>query len=540
MADRRTIDGFDIRWNAELAQSYYSAGHWSSVTLADALREALRVDPHRAVVIAPERTLRVAELDQESATLAMWFTERYPSGSVVSFMLPNYWEAVVIYLAITRAGCVAHPILPSLRAAELSFMLDDAHSRCLFIPEKFRGHDYVGMMEQVCQTIPNNSFDVVVLRGTAGTFERYEDIQSRELEGDLERAVDADSVRLLMYTSGTTGRPKGVLHTHNSMAALLQQIGLHWQVDPNDRFLVASPISHIGGSIYTFEMPLLLGTTAVLMSEWEPDAALQAMRDHHITHFAGATPFLSGLLAAAQKSGDRLPDLKIFICGGASVPAQLVDTANDYFASARVTRVYGSTEIPVTTVGVFPPQPQQFAAESDGALGFAQVELREEHGVFEVYARGPQMFVGYLHREDEAGLFDSAGYFRTGDQAHWLQERYLVIDGRSKDIIIRNGENISPKEIEDRLMTHPDIAQAAVIGIPDAKTGERAVAVVVTRDNIEITLPAVADFLASQGVARFKTPEGVYQVDDLPKNDAGKVLKHRLREWLADGAAMTH
>jgi acyl-CoA synthetase (AMP-forming)/AMP-acid ligase II len=331
---------------------------------------------------------------------------------------------------------------------------------------------------------------------------------------------------MILYTSGTTGRPKGVLHTHNSMHALIRQIGHHWLVDAGDTFLVPSPIAHIGGSIYAFECPLLLGTTAVLMERWDADRAVRLMQEERCTHMAGATPFLEGLLAAAERADTRLPDLKVFICGGASVPPSLIRRASGYFEGAGVTRVYGSTEVPVTTVGSL--DDIDHAADSDGRAGVADIKLVDG----EIRARGPQMLVGYLHPEDETASFDDEGFFRTGDLGRWIDDGFLVVTGRAKDIIIRNGENISPKEVEDLLIGHSGIAEIAVVGVPDECTGERACAVIVTSDQRAPELAELRELLLREGLAKFKIPEQVLIWDALPKNDAGKVLKHQIRATL--------
>ena len=331
---------------------------------------------------------------------------------------------------------------------------------------------------------------------------------------------------MILYTSGTTGRPKGVLHSHNSIHALICQVRDHWLVEPGDGFLVASPIAHIGGSIYAFECPLLLGTTAVLMDSWNGDDAVQLMQAERCTHMAGATPFLEQMLAAARRAGSRLPDLKLFICGGASVSPSLIRRAAAYFESAAVTRVYGSTEVPVTTIGA--PHHADHAADTDGRVGLADVKLVAG----EIHARGPQMLVGYQHRKDEAESFDTEGYFRTGDLARWVDDEYLIVTGRAKDIIIRNGENISPKEVEDILTGHPGIAEIAIVGLPDDRTGERACAVVVPTATPGPDVASLRSFLEASGVARFKVPEQVVIWDVLPKNDAGKILKHQIKAAL--------
>ena len=207
---------------------------------------------------------------------------------------------------------------------------------------------------------------------------------------------------MILYTSGTTGRPKGVLHSHNSIHALIYQLRDHWFIEPGDKFLVPSPIAHIGGSIYAFECPLLLGSTAVLMDRWDPDEAVRIIDAEACTHMAGATPFLEGLLAAAERADTRLPSLKVFICGGASVPPSLIRRASAYFDHAVVTRVYGSTEVPVTTVGS--PTDRDHAADTDGRAGIADIKLVGHDaapiGSGEIHARGPQMVVGYRNPED--------------------------------------------------------------------------------------------------------------------------------------------
>ena len=314
-----------------------------------------------------------------------------------------------------------------------------------------------------------------------------------------------------------------MLHSHDSLRALIEQIGHHWRVDPGDTFLVPSPIAHIGGSIYAFECPLLLGTQAVLMQRWDADVAVRLMLEHRCTHMAGATPFLDGLLSAAQRAGTRLPDLKVFICGGASVPPTLIRRASDYLDKSAVSRVYGSTEVPVTTVGSLDDVDR--AADTDGRPGIADVVLVDG----EIRARGPQMLTGYLHPDDNRDSFDEAGYFRTGDLGRFTGDGHLVVTGRAKDIIIRNGENISPKEVEDILVTHPGIAEIAIVGIPDPRTGERACATVVPAEPPGPDVSELKSFLAARGVATFKVPEQVRIVDALPKNDAGKVLKHVLK-----------
>jgi acyl-CoA synthetase (AMP-forming)/AMP-acid ligase II len=502
----------------------YARGLWVSATLADSLRDAAQTTPERTVLVDGDIRLDCRSLHQQATTLAQVLMSRMPAGSVVSFMLPNWHEAAVIYLGATLAGMVVNPILPSLRDRELRFILSDADSRVIFVPSVFGRHDYAAMLDRVVAAMPSPP-EVVVLRGEPGRHTPYPSLFNERAAAALP-LLDPDTVRMILYTSGTTGRSKGVLHTHNSIHALIRQIGQHWLVDDGDKFLVPSPIAHIGGSIYAFECPLLLGTTAVLMERWDPDSAVALMQAQRCTHMAGATPFLEGLLAAAQRAGTRLPDLKVFICGGASVPPSLIRRAAAYFDQAVVTRVYGSTEVPVATVGS--PKDPDHAAETDGQAGIADIKLVDG----EIRARGPQMLVGYLHADDETESFDDKGYFRTGDLGRWVDDEFLVVTGRAKDIIIRNGENISPKEIEDILVGHAGIAEIAVVGVPDERTGERACAVIVASDQAAPDVADLREVLMREGVAKFKVPEQVEIWEALPKNDAGKVLKHQIRAKL--------
>ena len=533
--NRKLIAGRWVRWDDERAARAYARGLWTPDTLADWLRKAAQQTPYRVLLIDGDCRIDCQTLFAQASALAREMLARAPAGSVVSFMLPNWHEAAVIYLAATLAGMVVNPILPSLRDRELLFILNDVQSRLIFVPCTLRQQDYAAMLSRVTAQLDSPP-EVVVLRGHAGRHTSYGSmIQLRDSGYELP-ALNPDAVRMILYTSGTTGRAKGVLHSHNSIHALICQIRDHWLAEPGDRFLVPSPIGHIGGSIYAFECPLLLGTTAVLMDRWNADDAVKLVGAEGCTHMAGATPFLEQMLAAAQRAGTRLPTLKLFVCGGASVPPSLIRTAAAYFERAVVTRVYGSTEVPITTVGATGRDDGAHAADTDGRPGLAEIKLVDHNaapaGAGEICARGPQMLLGYMHPEDDANAFDSEGYFRTGDLAQWVDDAYLVVTGRAKDIIIRNGENISPKEVEDVLIGHPDIAEVAIVGLADPRTGERACAVIVPRHPPGPDVASLRGFLDSQGMATFKVPEQVVIWDALPKNDAGKVLKHQIRAAL--------
>jgi acyl-CoA synthetase (AMP-forming)/AMP-acid ligase II len=537
--NRKLISGRRVRWDDSRARLAYESGSWSHETLADRLKELATTAPQRILLVDGRHRIDSQTLHSNASMLAQAMLKRVPAGSVISFMLPNWHEAAVIYMAATLAGMVVNPILPSLRDRELLFILKDLETRLVFVPASFRQLDYVAMLSRVTAQLDPRP-EVIVVRGDARAHTSYAALFEFPMSGQALPMLEPDAVRMVLYTSGTTGRSKGVLHSHNSIHALIRQIRDHWLVDSGDKFLVPSPIGHIGGSIYAFECPLLLGTTAVLMDQWNADEAVKLLVAEGCTHMAGATPFLQQLLGAAERAQTRLPSLKLFVCGGASVPPALIRKAADYFEHAAVTRVYGSTEVPITTVGAVKRDEAGYAAETDGRVGLADVKLAGSDGnpgkSGEILARGPQMLVGYQHAEDEATSFDADGYFRTGDLAAWVDGNYLVVTGRAKDIIIRNGENISPKEIEDLLGGHPEIAEVSIVGLPDARTGERTCAVIVPKAAPGPTVESLRNFLLKEGLATFKFPEQVVLWDALPKNDAGKVLKHQIRASLTETA----
>lgn len=525
---RKTIAGRSIRWDEGRAAAAYKDGWWVRETLADRLGYVAKHDPLCTLLKEGDNAITASGLQKRATRLAQSMLARMEPGSAITFMLPNWHETAEIYLAATIAGIVVNPVLPSLRDHDLAFILKDVGARMIFVPAEFRRHDYVAMLSRVVADMDDPP-EIVVLRGEAGEHTAYDDLFAGEMRGKSLPVVDPDRVRMIMYTSGTTGTPKGVMHTHNTLHALVRQLGHDWLIEPGDKFLVPSPVSHIGGSMYAFEMPLLLGTTAVLMEHWNAAEAIEIIEREKITHMAGATPFLEQLLAAARKAGTHLPHLKLFICGGASVPPTLIREAAAYFTRAIVTRVYGSTEVPLTTIGVTNPGDVAHAAETDGRPGIAEVILADDG---EIRMRGPQMLVGYVQIEHEESAFDGEGFYRSGDLGQWIDGEFLVVSGRIKDIIIRHGENIAPKEIEDLLIQHSAILEVAIVGLPDDRAGERACAVIVPAGDARPDVFWVKSYLDGMGVARFKIPEQVELWEALPKNDAGKVVKHRIRSTL--------
>ena len=529
---RREVDGWSIRHDPDREAHARDGGWWLDTTIGDAAAMLAAQEPDRVLVIDGEIRLTAGDLYQSARRLADAMRKRgICRGDVVSFMLPNWHEACVVYLATALIGAVSHPLVTNFRNAELLFMLSDCKSKAIFVPAEFRRVDYRRMMAEVGGQMEGPPL-VVVLRGDPGDGIGYDQLIAEGRPDATFEPVDPGAVRMILYTSGTTGRPKGVLHTHNTINADIVQLHRFWNRGGDARYLVASPISHIGGSLYAFEMPLLFRTSAVLMDMWDGAAAATLIEREQCSHMAGATPFLQHLLTSCRASGARLPSLRIFICGGASVPPSLIREATEWFSNCVATRVYGSTEVPTITLGSIDAGDTDHAAETDGKIGAARVIIpaADAEGVGELLAKAPQMLVGYYNIEDEAAAFDEAGYFRMGDLGRIVDEDYLVITGRQKDIIIRNGENISPKEIEDLLTLHPDVAEVSVIGLPSEKTGEMACAVVLPAGSARPTCADFAAFLTDFGIAKLKFPEHVVFRSDLPRNATGKVLKHVLRD----------
>ena len=513
-------------------------GAWGEQTIADYARQLARDDPGRILLIDDARRLSAAGLVAAAENLALSLLGRglHP-GSVVSYMLPNWYETCVISLAAAMAGLVLNPLLPIYRERETKFMLADSESRLLFIPSSFRNFDYRGFIAALRPELPQLR-DVIVVRGDGASDgrDRYESLVKEAGPGTLP-TVTADAVKMLIYTSGTTGRPKGVLHSHNTILADVRSLAKFWSVRAGDCFLVPSPVTHIGGSLYAHEIVWYSGMPVVLMDTWVGKEAVRLIREFGCTISAGATPFLKDLVGEAQRSGDTLPSLRLYICGGAAVPAALIQLARATFVNCSPCRIYGSTEVPTVTAGMLPTDDESVGAETDGAVAGTEVLIVDpETGAVlpagaegELVVRGPEMFLGYSDPADNSDAFTADGYFKTGDLGRWVDVKHLQITGRKKDLIIRAGENISAKELEDLLGGHPAIAEVSVVSVPSERTGEAVCACVVQSSSAAIDLAGISRYMIDRGVARQKIPEALLLLDELPRTATGKVRKDELR-----------
>lgn len=529
--------GTDVRWDAKLAERWRTSGYWLETTLAALTEELAARDGDRVMIIEGDRSFTIAEIIAEARRLANALLARgLGPGSVISYQIPNWYEGSIVNLAASLIGGVVNPLVPIYRDNELAFMLDDVKTRMVFVPRDFRNCDYAAMMLRVRERL-DHPMEIVVLRDSVEGCLSYSQLLA---DGTIDRAlpdVDPDSVYVMMHTSGTTGRPKCVLHSHNSFLVQGRVQALELRGSSSDVQIVASPISHVSGMIVANLTPVVAGSMIVLMDRWSPEAAIGLIHRHGGTALGGATPFLRQLVDAARAADDHLPTLTRAGTGGAAVPPDLIREAQDWFPNAVSFRIYGCTEVPTVTSGTDSRTDIAHGAETDGRIKHVDIrivdpatgEALDEGAEGEILVRGPQMMLGYLRLEDNDGAFDRDGYFLTGDLGRIVDGEYLLITGRKKDLIIRSGENLSPKEIEDVLHTHPAVAAAAVVGMPSARTGEQVCAFLVLRDGRGLDLAEIDRFLCAAGLSRQKVPEHLEIVDALPMSMQGKVLKADLR-----------
>jgi acyl-CoA synthetase (AMP-forming)/AMP-acid ligase II len=540
---RTDPSGFRTRWSEEAAEAWRAAGYWRDSTLADAARQAVADKPEAVLLIEGERRVTRAEQWNEALRLAGFFQSRgLKLGDVIAFQLPNWVEAAAIALAARMLGLVINPVPPIYRESELAYILADCGAKLIFTPQVFRRHDHLAMLQRLKADLPALA-DIVVVRGQGAPESHGGTAYEKAIAGEpLDAAalpkVDASSVMMVMYTSGTTGRPKGVLHSHHTYDYRVRSMGDNWGVGPSDVVFMPSPVTHITGAFWAFDMPWVHGCSSVLVDVWQPDEAIALIERNGCTVSGGATPFLQQLLDLGRIRPQALATLRLFFCGGTTVSPDLIRAATEAFPQAMFFRAYGSTEHCTATSGIRRRDQAQMGAETDGEV-IPPTEIRivdpvdgspvpaGEEG--EIVGLGPELFVGYLHPEDNDPSFDAEGFFRSGDLGRWVHGNYLVITGRKKDIIIRSGENISPKEVEDALFNHPGIAETAIVAMPSKATGEKGCAFVIPRDGAHIDMAEIRRFLTEAGLARQKFPEHLVIVDDLPRVPSGKVKKDVLR-----------
>ncbi len=443
-------------------------------------------------------------------------------GDVVGVQLPNWWETVATIHALWGMGAVVCPVPVNFRVAELARIFTACDLAAIVAPARYRGTDHP---ELIRAAAARTGADVPILTV------RDPEAAGPPAAGPAAPELDAglDDVCLLMFTSGTTGTPKGVLHSHRTLLVESWSIARLFRLD-GDRIYMPSPLGHITGLLYGVVMPLLIGGSVALQAEWDAAAGVDIIESGGCTFSVGATPFLRGLCDEYARRGGA-SSLTGFVCGGADVPPALVRRAAEVL-DAVVVRAYGLTEMPTVTCGG-PDDPDRIREETDGRLtGSSQARLADPvDGVGELEVRGPELCLGYLDPAHTAESFTADGWFRTGDLATISPDGGITIAGRAKDIIVRGGENISVKEVEDYLLEHPAVGDVAIVGVPDDTLGERACAFVVPAEAAPPpTLRELTAFLLGYEIAKHKLPEYLLVTDRLPRTESGKIQKFRLRE----------
>ncbi|MFE5613791.1 class I adenylate-forming enzyme family protein [Streptomyces sp. NPDC056524] len=496
----------------------------TSRTLWELVERRAALTPDRPVLLQEDRVLTFGELRERAERCAAGLYGRgVRPGTVVAWQLPTRIETAVLSFALARIGAVQSPVIPFYRDREVGFALRESKAEFFAIPGVWRGFDHTEMARRL---------------GARGVFEAYGSLPDGDPAVLPPPPADGTGVRWIYWTSGTTSDPKGVLHTDRSLIAGGSCLAHALHLTADDVGSMAFPYAHIAGPDYTV-MLLLYGFPAVMFEHFALPGALAEYRRHGVTVAGGSTAFYSMFLAEQRKQPGRklIPSLRLLAGGGAPKPPEI------YHAVVRemgcqLTHGYGMTEVPMITMGS-PDDTAEDLATTEGRPP-AGMEIRIADGG-EVRLRGEAVCQGYLDPAQSAAAFDEDGFLITGDVGHVTASGHLVLTGRIKDIIIRKGENISAKEIEDLLHLHPEVGDAAVVGLPDPERGERVCAVVEQPPGAgPLTLAGITAFLREQGLSVHKLPEQLEVVEALPRNDAlRKVLKYKLRERYGPAGAAT-
>ncbi|KOV66426.1 cyclohex-1-ene-1-carboxylate:CoA ligase [Streptomyces sp. MMG1121] len=486
----------------------------SAPTLWDLVARRAGLTPDRPVLLQERRVLTFGELRTRAERVAAGlYGMGVRPGTVVAWQLPTRIETALLSFALARLGAVQSPVIPFYRDREVGFALRESKAEFFAVPGVWRGHDHAEMAGRL---------------GAKGVFEAYDALPDGDPSVLPAPPAEGTSVRWIYWTSGTTSDPKGVLHTDRSLIAGGSCLAHALRPTADDVGSIAFPYAHIGGPDYMV-MLLLYGFPAVMFEHFALPDALADYRRHGVTVAGGSTAFYSMFLAEQRRQpGTKVvPTLRLLAGGGAPKPPEV------YHAVVRemdvqLTHGYGMTEVPMITMGDPEDTPENLATtEGRPPEG---MEIRIVDG--EIRLRGEAVCQGYLDPAQTAAAFDPDGFLRTGDLGRVTDRGHLVLTGRLKDVIIRKGENISAKEIEDLLAAHPAVADAAVIGLPDAARGELVCAVVEQPPGAdELALPELVAYLRGAGLSVHKLPERLEVVEALPRNDTlRKVLKYKLRE----------
>ncbi|GAN82120.1 cyclohexanecarboxylate-CoA ligase [Acidocella aminolytica] len=541
---------FDAVLLKQRRDAMVAGGFWLDRTINDALDDAVRLCPEKLALTAYRiergdvRRFTYAELSVMADRIAVGLSRLgIGHNDVVACQLPNSWELFLLYLACSRIGAVMNPLMHIFRERELRFMLDYAETRLFIVPKLFRKFDYEAMAKGLQTEI--HRLERVIVAGGDG-----EDSFEALLSGaEWEKAPDAqailsthrpggDDITQLLFTSGTTGQPKGVMHSANTLISNIQAYAARLHLGANDTILMASPMAHQTGFMYGLMMPIILQARAVLQDIWQAPKAAEVIRAESVSFTMASTPFLMDLTHEVEESGKPVPTLRCFLCAGAPIPGPLVAQAQETLG-AKIISAWGMTENGAVTL-TMPEDDDERAVNTDGKpLPGVKVKILDDTdqpvppGVEgRLFVRSCSNFGGYL-KSAHLNAMDEEGWFDSGDIARMDERGYIRIAGRSKDVIIRGGENIPVVEIEALLYQHPAIASVAIVGYDDARMGERACAFVVPHEaHAPPTLRDIADYLRGLQVAIQYVPERLEILEAMPTTPSGKIQKFKVRNIL--------
>lgn len=529
-----------LTFNEQRRAAYRQQGLWGDASLADYWQQTARAMPDKiAVVDNHGASYTYSALNHAASCLANWMLAKgIESGDRIAFQLPGWCEFTVIYLACLKIGAVSVPLLPSWREAELVWVLNKCQAKMFFAPTLFKQTRPVDLILPLQNQLPQLQQIVGVDKLAPAT----SSLSLSQIIADntpLTTAITThgDELAAVLFTSGTEGLPKGVMLTHNNILAseraYCARLNLTWQ----DVFMMPAPLGHATGFLHGVTAPFLIGARSVLLDIFTPDACLALLEQQRCTCMLGATPFVYDLLNVLEKQPADLSALRFFLCGGTTIPKKVARECQQL--GIKLLSVYGSTESsPHAVVNLDDPLSRFMHTEGYAAAGVEIKVVDDARKTLppgcegEEASRGPNVFMGYFDEPElTARALDEEGWYYSGDLCRMDEAGYIKITGRKKDIIVRGGENISSREVEDILLQHPKIHDACVVAMPDERLGERSCAYVVLKaPHHSLSLEEAVAFFSRKRVAKYKYPEHIVVIEKLPRTASGKIQKFLLRK----------
>ena len=529
----------DVVTSPERRKAYLDAGLWDDTTLAGRVGVHAASNPDEVAVIDESGRYAYGRLAVDAAAVAAALSDYgVVAGSVVSIQLPNRYEAVVAAVAVQSLGAVINPLLPNYRLHELNNVFEAAAPKVIFTPGEYRGFDHRELVRDVVAATGQKVQHVVVGDDPGASAVAFESLLTLQGSGTLA-AGKAGDVSEIIFTSGTEAKPKAIMHTEQTANFSVRVAHTDLGLGPDDVVWMPSPVGHSTGFNYGVRFALYHRLPLVLQDRWNGDDAAALVARERCSYTLAATTFLQDLTEAAARAGTKLDSLRFFGCGGAPVPPELVDAAREQ--GIQVLRLYGSTEVLVGTWNR-PSSTDDQKRYTDGLpMSHVEVQVRDDDGTVvkpgepgELFTRGPNTCVGFFNDPERTAATFNDGWVRSGDMVTMNEENYLTVVGRKKEIIIRGGLNIAPREIEELLLAFPEVERTAVIGLPDERLGERMCACVVLRSGASLDFETMVDRLKATGLATYKLPERLEFLDTLPSTASGKIQKHEIVRQLIE------